>query len=239
MDRNERMETIYLSVKLTPTEVMERAKEAAQLDLEHREAESFEKSRAKSAKERIADMDARLSTLNTAVRTGEEPRPVECEWGADLMGRQMILRRTDTAEVVRSRPMSESEREQWAQGDLISYTEQRAREAAVRAAIEEQQRQAERMRPPTTPVRINGLAVGDRVTLGDLNAVVSSVTDGGFGWKSAATETRDDGTTVDVEADGFARWDAVEHIGGEVWGLRSSPAPKHRKAKAQGASATG
>ena len=127
-DRTDRIETIFLPVKLTEEEKRDRALEAARLRSERERDEYAEEARKKAEKARIGTVEATERACLRAVETGEELRPTDCEWSAEGKGRLMQLRRMDTGEVVRTRPMSDTELAAWAQGDLESWLDrQRAK----------------------------------------------------------------------------------------------------------------
>ena len=134
-DRTDRIETIRLPVKLTEEEKRDRALEAARLRSERERDEIIEDNRKRDEKKRLETVEATERACLRAVETGEEPRPTDREWSAEGKGRLMQPRRTDTGEVVRSRPMSDTELAAWAQGDLESWLDrQRAKADDVMAS---------------------------------------------------------------------------------------------------------
>jgi hypothetical protein len=60
-------------------------------------------------KERGGEIEKEIGRLSEIVRSRREYRPVRCEWSADDEKARMHLVRTDTGEIVTSRPMDEHE----------------------------------------------------------------------------------------------------------------------------------
>ncbi len=232
--RNDRIETVYLPVALTPAEWADRATEAAIVDRDLREAEAAEKTRSKAAKDTLSALDARAAALSHVVREKKETRPVECEWAADFHGRVMILRRMDTGDTVRSRPMTDDERDQWAQGDLLSLAEIRAREATVRDALERQRAETRPAPAASDTPRIHGLSVGDAIVLNGIPCVVLDASDECFTWRTTDHPTDHD--------EGVVEWGVVEDLGGGKWDTKKFTkdlAPKVKRGKATAAKQVG
>jgi hypothetical protein len=113
---NDKVETLRLPVKLTDVEVLERSRELGDEVQKFEDAVAVQKSSAKAHKDKVDTHDARIRALALVVRSGEEHRPIECEWRADAGLRTLKLVRRDTYEVVRSRPMTDEELAEAAQG---------------------------------------------------------------------------------------------------------------------------
>lgn len=106
MDKEVRM----LPVKLTPEEQRERGVALAAKLFEKIECEASLKDHAENEKSKMKAADKEATRLSAIVRSGEEPREVECRWTADYETSQMICFRTDTGEQIDSRPMTLKER---------------------------------------------------------------------------------------------------------------------------------
>lgn len=122
-----KVETIPLPVKLTETEVPERSRELAAEIATHDEVQRQQKQSAKAFKDRVDTHEARIRELGATVKTGEEMRPIECEWHADMGKRVMTLIRSDTYAVVRSRPMTDDELQEASQGQFPFVDQPRRR----------------------------------------------------------------------------------------------------------------
>lgn len=106
---SDKVETLRLPVKLTETEVLERSRELGAEVAKFEEAVAAQKASAKAHKDKVDTHDVRIRILAGIVRSGEENRPIECEWRADAGLRTLKLVRRDSGEVVRSRPMTDEE----------------------------------------------------------------------------------------------------------------------------------
>ena len=116
MAKNDKVETIALPVKLREEEVLERARELASVVSKHDEAQQLQKLSAKAHKDTVDGHEVTIRALSRIVNSGEENRPVECEWHADGGLRLLKLVRRDTYEIVRSRPMTDEEVQEASQG---------------------------------------------------------------------------------------------------------------------------
>ena len=114
--KDSKVETIPLPVKLTEAEMLERSRELAGEVAAHDEAEDVRKAVAASHKARVDTHATKIRSLSRVVSSGEEHRPVECEWQADAGLRTLKLVRRDTGAVVRSRPMTDEEVMEASQG---------------------------------------------------------------------------------------------------------------------------
>lgn len=100
-----------LECQLTASEVLQRGQAAARLAHAIDQAEA-ERARVKKAhKVEVGDMQARLTDLQREVRTGKATRAVRCVEQADYEDGMMHVIRIDTGERVRSRPLTEKERQ--------------------------------------------------------------------------------------------------------------------------------
>lgn len=106
MDKEVRM----LPVKLTPEEQRERGVALAAKLGEKCDIEASMKDHAEGEKSKVKAAEKEAIRLSGIVRSGEEPREVECRWTADYETSQMICFRTDTGEQIDSRPMTLKER---------------------------------------------------------------------------------------------------------------------------------
>lgn len=103
-------EVRMLPVKLTADEQRERGVSLATKLGEKLDLELSLKDHAEDEKTKIKAADKEAQRLLTIVRSGEEPREVECRWTADYETSQMICFRMDTGEQIDSRPMTLKER---------------------------------------------------------------------------------------------------------------------------------
>jgi len=104
-------ETNWLGCKLTNEEVTARAKEVANLigDRDRKEAER--KAEDGKAKAEIKRHDAEICDLACQVRERTEWRNVDCEWERNETLQAAELIRSDTGEIIFSRPFNESEKQ--------------------------------------------------------------------------------------------------------------------------------
>jgi len=100
-----------LECQLSAAEVLQRGRAAArvahaidQLEAEHARVK-------KAHKVEVGGKQAELAELQREVRTGKTTRPVRCVEQADYEDGMMNVVRIDTGEAVRSRPLSEKERQ--------------------------------------------------------------------------------------------------------------------------------
>lgn len=119
-----------LPCPLEPAEVLLKGKQAAQLLNEISALEEQKKATSKRLQQEADDKRGQVDKLAEEIRTGEELRPVEC-YERPRYGAAMVdLIRTDTAAVVRSRPMHPSERQlAMDTGELSSPSKAKARKA--------------------------------------------------------------------------------------------------------------
>lgn len=98
--------------QLTPAEMLQRGLALAQLEekivSEDQHADSVEK----ELKAREAQLVLERSKLALAVRTGREPREVDCHAVLDFGDGRYDEFRDDTGEVIFSRPLTDAERQQ-------------------------------------------------------------------------------------------------------------------------------
>jgi DUF1365 family protein len=100
-----------LPVKLTQTEMLDKAKELSRANQDIVSLESSMKSMASEFKSKIQGKEAEIDILSQAISNGYEYRPVECYWDYDWKGGKKHLVRTDTGESVRVEDISQSERQ--------------------------------------------------------------------------------------------------------------------------------
>lgn len=103
--------------ELDGAELIQRGRALADLDEEIAGLEEQKKDVAKEMKERIDLKRKEAAKLGHVIRSGKEYRPVECTWCPDPVESRMNLIRTDTGEVVFTRPMTEHERQRALFGD--------------------------------------------------------------------------------------------------------------------------
>jgi hypothetical protein len=103
------MEKRKLPVKLTEDEVTQLGRAMADL-LAKRGGVEDEKKTAKSEfKNRLDQIDEKLEQVGASVRTGHEEREIDCDWVKDFARKTADLVRSDTGEVVETRPLSAAE----------------------------------------------------------------------------------------------------------------------------------
>ena len=98
-----------LSVRLTEDEVTKRGRTLAESYEALRQLDLEEKSFKDNLKSRRADIEMRQSELASAIRTGHEPREVECVEVADFSEGRAVLRREASFEVIDSRRLADLE----------------------------------------------------------------------------------------------------------------------------------
>lgn len=101
-----------LGCELTREEQLGKGSEMAELIKQHGEVETEAKSVADGFKRQIKDLDRKITDRAEEVRTGVERRLVPCTERGRWRDNLVDVVRLDTGEVVRSRPMTESERQQ-------------------------------------------------------------------------------------------------------------------------------
>ncbi len=106
----ETKEVRMLPVKLTAEEQRERGVALSTKLGEKLDLETALKDHSDGEKTKIKNAEKEALRLSTIVRSGEEPREVECRWTADCESSQMVCYRTDTGEQIDSRPMTLKER---------------------------------------------------------------------------------------------------------------------------------
>lgn len=104
----------HLEVKLGPSEVMERGEQLARAQGDLEELAGRESSAKAALKADRARIEAEIQRLALAVRNRAETRPVAVRVEADYGDGLAYEIREDTLEVVRTRPLTETER----QGEL-------------------------------------------------------------------------------------------------------------------------
>lgn len=101
----------HLEVKLGPADVMERGEQLARAQGELEELAGRESSTKAALKADRARIEAEIQRLALAVRNRAETRPVSVRVEADYGDGLAYEIREDTLEVVRTRPLSELERQ--------------------------------------------------------------------------------------------------------------------------------
>lgn len=100
-----------LDCQLTGVEVLQRGQAAARIAYEIDQKEAELDRTKKAHKVAVGQLEAQQKTLQREVRTGKTQRPVKCVEQADYESGFMNVVRIDTAEIVRSRPLTEKERQ--------------------------------------------------------------------------------------------------------------------------------
>jgi hypothetical protein len=103
--------TRHISVMLSPPELAERSREAAELMAERDHTEADYRAKAKAAGKLVAAMDVKLRDLNRTIVDGEETRPVRCEVRIDRRAGKADTVRLDTGDVVETRALTAAERQ--------------------------------------------------------------------------------------------------------------------------------
>ncbi len=128
--KTQRVITDRVEFPMTPEEVVLTARKLTKLmseGAEKKRANELEveslKTQVKHAKEMNATDEAEhakmVEDLRRSVETGKEMRPVACYEKFDLKAQTVVRIRSDTQEVVRSRPMDEGEIQLAYQGELF------------------------------------------------------------------------------------------------------------------------
>mgnify|MGYP001078115457 CR=1 FL=1 len=112
MKEHERQETRSLLVPLTHDEYLDRARKLAAIDDELVVLETERKAALDGFKNRKGEVLTRKLALNSAVRTGEEERDIDCEWQENFSQKCWQLVRLDTSEVVDTIAMTVDELQQ-------------------------------------------------------------------------------------------------------------------------------
>ena len=103
--------TKVLPCKLSDEELGEKAKEIADVYTEIDALEDEKKVRASEYTEKINERSRAMAELIEQVKTRSAPRPVECITRANDRLGEVDEVRTDTGEVIETRPMGEDERQ--------------------------------------------------------------------------------------------------------------------------------
>lgn len=101
-----------LACDLTDDEVNDYAREVADLCLQVSDLEAEKASHAKHIKGRIDGLSADISDLSRKVKRRKEDRDVDCVWVYDWTNNVKQLERTDTREIIETRPIEQWERQQ-------------------------------------------------------------------------------------------------------------------------------
>lgn len=112
-------ETEVLPCKMNTLECQEKGHELARLILAHDEIEREKKAEAKEWGERLKRSAAELIRVSNEVESGLTDRLVEVRESASVVRGCVDVIRADTLEVVRSRAMTQLEREELNQGNLF------------------------------------------------------------------------------------------------------------------------
>lgn len=103
------MATERHNVNLNEAERNQHAREATHLLGQYAEVEARMKSSAAEYREQLKELNERIDTHSRAARTGMEEREVEVRQEPDNEKYVVRYVRTDTEEVIRTRPMTEDE----------------------------------------------------------------------------------------------------------------------------------
>ena len=107
-------ETRTLPVKLTDKELKDRGRQLAAVEFERKATIEEKKKILADYNEQLKVIDGKLEKLATAVKEKAEPREVPIEYRKDVAKNTMFTIRTDTDEVIESRPLDDFDR----QGEL-------------------------------------------------------------------------------------------------------------------------
>jgi hypothetical protein len=105
-------EICQLPVKLTETEILNKADVLAKTLRERDELDERRKASAKDFKEQLERVELEVSKLARTIESGQEDRPIDCRWERDDHRSAMVLYRADTGEIVRTRAMTAAELEE-------------------------------------------------------------------------------------------------------------------------------
>lgn len=100
-----------LPCRLTGDELLTRADELSVVVQETTAEEGRQTDVKAQMKARLTELDARKTRLAITIGRKEEYRDVEVELVADIQAQTTTVHRTDTGEVVETRPMSEQEKQ--------------------------------------------------------------------------------------------------------------------------------
>lgn len=100
-----------LPCRLTGDELLTRADELSVVVQETTAEEGRQTDVKAQMKARLTELDARKTRLAITIGRKEEYRDVEVELVADIQAQTTSIYRTDTGEVVETRPMSEQEKQ--------------------------------------------------------------------------------------------------------------------------------
>ena len=103
------MEIRNLPVRLTEEELQRKGQELSEVIEKHAEIDSERAGIAKQFKDKLETLDDKARELAKQIRTKTEERPVEVHQRKDQLNATVDLYRTDTGEVVYSRPMTAEE----------------------------------------------------------------------------------------------------------------------------------
>lgn len=107
-----RRETSSLSCKLTEAEILAYGRDLASKHAEYARIESQFTAMKTEFKGKLEEVEARLATLANRIQSGEEYRDVETLETKNWSVLTVTRTRTDTGEVLESRPMREDEKQQ-------------------------------------------------------------------------------------------------------------------------------
>lgn len=101
------LETRTLPVRLSLEERDDRARALARVVADQARVKAEAKSAARATKDQLGELAAQIHTLQEAANTGVEPREVDCE--VRLVDNTALITRTDTGEMIESRPATKRE----------------------------------------------------------------------------------------------------------------------------------
>lgn len=113
------MATERLPCKLTESERIDRARESTQILADYTEKEALAKSDASAHRTRLKELRTKLDETARASRDGYEYREVETYERPDPSKLTIDTWRSDTGELVRSRPMNDDEKRRVRQPSLL------------------------------------------------------------------------------------------------------------------------
>lgn len=103
--------TETLAVKLKPSEIKERLEDVARMIGNREELEEEKRQSAADYRERLKTLDAEILKFSKEARERQVYQPVDCERRRNEEKRAIDTVRLDTDQVIRSRPMTDEERQ--------------------------------------------------------------------------------------------------------------------------------
>lgn len=109
MTEKRESETRELEYELHPAEIMDKAKELADMESKLSALEADRKSMMTKFKFLKSDLEETRRELSKAVTTGVGTKEVECEWVPMWKQQQWVLQRTDTGDIIEQETMTKDD----------------------------------------------------------------------------------------------------------------------------------